>query len=271
MKNRFGVAGSPIQHSLSPAIHQAAYSHLGLDFSYDRFEVRQGELGNFLDDEALSGLSVTMPLKDEAFELATERSSEAAKTGVVNTLIRTSDGLVGHNTDVVGFKKCFSKVSIPTAITLIGSGATSRSAALALSEVFPGSNVAVMGRTSQSVLNLVDLVRSYGLNAHVANLDASALASSDLVVSTVPGSALADLWEEVSTITIGEHATLFDVAYEPWPSLASKAWGPKCISGLEMLIWQGIEQVKLFANSQNYLVKATDSELYGVMKASVAE
>jgi shikimate dehydrogenase len=128
-----------------------------------------------------------------------------------------------------------------------------------------------MGRTSQSVLNLVDLVRSYGLNAHVANLDASALASSDLVVSTVPGSALADLWEEVSTITIGEHATLFDVAYEPWPSLASKAWGPKCISGLELLIWQGIEQVKLFANSQNYLVKATDSELYGVMKASVAE
>jgi shikimate dehydrogenase len=271
MTSKYCVVGSPIQHSLSPIIHQAAYSHLGLDFSYGRAEVTQGQLSDFLEGSDLSGVSVTMPLKYEAFGLSGTCSEEATKTGAVNTLVRSSDGWAGHNTDVEGFIRCFTDLSSVTSITLIGSGATARSAALAISSVFPKTEICIMGRNPQAVLNFADLVTGLGLTASVANLEADTVLKSDLVVSTVPGSAFVDLWEQVSLGTPNKEATLFDVAYDPWPSLASRAWGPNSISGLELLIWQAIAQVKLFAEAKGLIFEATDSELYGVMKAAATK
>jgi shikimate dehydrogenase len=271
MTSRFCVVGSPIQHSLSPDIHQAAYSHLGLDFSYDRFEVKQGELAQFLDNSELSGLSVTMPLKQEAYSLASSWSPEASKTGVVNTLVRSQNGWVGHNTDVNGFINSFGGISRPSSVTLVGSGATSRSAALALSILFPDSEVSVLGRTDQSVEDLVELAKSFGLSARAEQVDAAALVNADLVVSTVPGSAFLDFWEDVASIAVKADSTLFDVAYDPWPSIAASSWGPKSISGLELLVWQAIAQVRLFAESKNCVIQANDSELYSVMKAAVTK
>ena len=139
MTSKFCVVGSPIKHSLSPIIHKAAYAHLGLNFSYERIEVPLGGLGAVMEDQAFSGLSVTMPLKYEAFELSDSYTPEAEKTGVVNTLVRSSNGWVGHNTDVLGFAKCFHEVPDPQRITIVGSGATARSAALAISRVFPAA------------------------------------------------------------------------------------------------------------------------------------
>lgn len=269
MTSNFCVVGSPIQHSLSPVIHRAAYSHLGLDFSYDRLEVKQGELAQFLVNSELSGLSVTMPLKQEAHALASSWSPESYKTRVVNTLVRSQNGWVGHNTDVNGFIKSFAGISKPSSVTLVGSGATARSAALALSLLFPDSEVSVLGRTAHSVEGLVELAKSFGLAASAAQIYPAALVNSDLVVSTVPGSAFSDLWEVVAAGTVKEHSTLLDVAYDPWPSIAASSWGPNSISGLELLVWQAIAQVRLFAESKNCVVQANDSELYSVMKAAV--
>ncbi|MSZ53418.1 MAG: shikimate dehydrogenase, partial [Actinobacteria bacterium] len=70
MKTSFSVVGSPIEHSLSPVLHTAAYKHLGLGFVYGKNEVPAGGLGNFLSSSDLSGVSVTMPLKNEAFAFA---------------------------------------------------------------------------------------------------------------------------------------------------------------------------------------------------------
>ena len=79
MTTRCGVAGSPIAHSLSPALHRAAYAHLRLDWEYDRHEVSEDGLGEFLDvlDDTWRGLSLTMPLKHEAVRLATDVSALA--------------------------------------------------------------------------------------------------------------------------------------------------------------------------------------------------
>ena len=269
MTSKYCVVGSPIQHSLSPIIHQAAYSHLGFDFSYDRSEVPQGQLVDFLQGSDLSGLSVTMPLKYEAFALSSSCSDEANKTAVVNTLIRTSDGWFGHNTDVGGFIRCFREIATATSITLIGSGATARSAALAIAAVFPKAEVSVLGRSKESVKDLIELVTSFGLKALATDVDPSTVLNSDLVVSTVPGSAFSELWEQISSGSTKKDATLFDVAYDPWPSLASRAWGSNSISGLELLIWQAIGQVRLFAEAKGLIVEAADSELYGVMKAAI--
>ena len=271
MTTNFCVAGSPIQHSLSPAIHRAAYSLLGLNFNYDKLDVPAGELKKVLEDKALSGISVTMPLKYEAFGLAESTTAEATMTGVVNTLVRATAGWIGHNTDVYGFEKVFQLIPRAESITILGSGATARSAALAISRIFPKASLSVVGRTAGSVDEFVDKVSDFGIEASIAPAEQSSVTGVDLVVSTVPGLAFSELWMQLGSATKTDHGFLFDVAYDPWPSPASKAWGKNCISGLELLIWQAIEQVKLFAESTGAAVEVPDQELYQAMKSAAAQ
>ena len=270
MTTKYCVVGSPIKHSLSPVIHRAAYSLLGVDFSYDLLEVNVGKLKAVLDDEMLAGVSVTMPLKYEAFDLADICSLEASKTGVVNSLVRSPDGWAGHNTDVLGFERIFKQVPATRSITIIGSGATARSAALAISRVLDSARVSVIGRSAQSVSEFVELISGFGIRATVLAPEPSSVLNADLVISTVPGSAFGELWGALSG-TSADRGTLFDVAYDPWPSPASQVWGDNSISGLELLIWQAIEQVKLFAQSKGHTVNVADQELYVSMKAAATE
>ena len=271
MTTELGVAGSPIKHSLSPVIHRAAYSHLGVDFSYQSYEISQGELRKLLDESTLAGVSVTMPLKYEAFELSNSADNNSKLTGVVNTLVRQEKDWVGHNTDVTGFEKCFNQISGADSITILGSGATARSASLAVSRVFPDAKVLVLGRNKDSVDEVVTLLKDFGMNASAARISHGFVVDADLVVSTVPGAAFGELWESVSLDAESKTGTLFDVAYDPWPSIASRSWGPKCISGLELLIWQAIEQVKIFAESNGHLVSVADEDLYGIMRDGIQE
>jgi shikimate dehydrogenase len=271
MTSKFCVVGSPIKHSLSPVIHKAAYAHLVLDFSYERIEVPLGGLGAVMEDQAFSGLSVTMPLKYEAFELSDSYSPEAERTGVVNTLVRSSNGWVGHNTDVLGFAKCFNQVPDAQRITIIGSGATARSAALAISRVFPAAKLSLVGRTPSSLIEFARYLNSLGIASEVLEPEASSLAGADLVVSTVPAGSFTELWDQLGASTSANRGFLFDVAYDPWPSLASRAWTGKTISGLELLIWQAIEQVKLFVDSTGNKVPVVEQELYESMIGAVAD
>ncbi len=271
MTSKFCVVGSPIRHSLSPVIHKAAYTHLGLDFSYERIEVPLGGLAAVMEDQAFSGLSVTMPLKYEAFELSDSYSPEAERTGVANTLVRSSNGWVGHNTDVLGFAKCFNQVPDPQRITVVGSGATARSAALAISRVFPAAKLSVVGRTASSLVEFTGYLSSLGISSEVLEPEASSLVGADLVVSTVPAGAFTELWDQLGASTSANRGFLFDVAYDPWPSLASQAWAGRTISGLELLIWQAIEQVKLFVDSSGHSVSIVEQGLYESMLGAVAE
>jgi shikimate dehydrogenase len=222
-------------------------------------------------EQTFSGLSVTMPLKYEAFDLANSHSPEAEKTGVVNTLVRSSNGWVGHNTDVIGFVKCFNQVPDPQIVTIVGSGATARSAALAISRVFPAAKLSVVGRTASCLVEFTGYLNSLGISSEVLDPEASSLVGADLVVSTVPAGSFTELWDQLGAATSATRGFLFDVAYDPWPSLASRAWGGKTISGLELLIWQAIEQVKLFVHSRGQQVPIVDQELYESMLVAVAD
>lgn len=265
MRTELGVVGSPIQHSLSPVIHNATYAHLGLDFSYQKHEVASGDLRNFLNESNLSGVSVTMPLKREAFELADSHDDQAGITGVVNTLVRHSGLWLGHNTDVSGFIQSFRALSNVNVITILGSGATARSAALAVSKCFPESDVFIAARNKTSSDAIVDLLASLGIRASSTAPEASVIFGSDLVISTVPGDAFEQLWNQVELAGKRPTGTLFDVAYDPWPSKAARSWVKNSISGLDLLIWQAIEQVKIFAAAAGAPVGISDDELFKVM------
>jgi shikimate dehydrogenase len=156
MAKSFAVLGSPIEHSKSPAIHSAAYRFLGLDWVYGRQEIVVDTLRQFLDTSALTGASLTMPLKDDAFSLVSSSDPDALAARAVNTIVRGQHGWLGFNTDVFGIKQALRGV-VATRVLILGSGATARNAILALAAEFPTASVSVVGRSADKVQRVVDL------------------------------------------------------------------------------------------------------------------
>ena len=271
MTSKFCVVGSPIEHSLSPVIHQAAYSHLGFDFVYERHEVPTGTLRTFIESKDFSGLSVTMPLKTEAFLLADRRSDSATATGVANTLVQDSSSWVAHNTDVFGITQCIKSRAVAKQAVVLGSGATARSALVAMKDLYPLVNLVIVARSLDSGNEILEFAKAFTDNVVLESASVDALLSADVVVSTVPATGFDSLWAELGASTRKPDGLLLDVAYNPWPSVASRAWGANSVSGLEMLIWQAVQQVRLFAESRGESSDFDSNEVYEVMKEAVAE
>ena len=140
---RCAVLGDPIEHSLSPALHRAAYEALGIDWTYDAVRVPTGGLPGFLDglDGSWRGLSLTMPLKREVMPLLISRDTWAERSGAANTVLLDADGRHGLNTDVPGAVAAIREVTdapVDRALVL-GGGATAASVVLALAELGCGA------------------------------------------------------------------------------------------------------------------------------------
>lgn len=237
MTKRYAVLGSPISHSKSPLIHKTAFDFLGIDAGYQAIELAT-DLQAFMESQPQDffGYSVTMPLKELALNFADRADSLAIATGAANTLVRTETGWDAFNTDVLGIQLATSKLKFKS-VSIIGTGATARSAIVAMQEL--GKSVSVWGRNQAAV---AQLAAEFEVITHASFHKAC---EADLVVSTLPPRALDMLVTELTTTPKGY---LLDVAYDPWPSVAAKRWGlEKTVSGLEMLIWQAIGQQRLFA------------------------
>ncbi|MFM7014042.1 MAG: shikimate dehydrogenase family protein [Actinomycetota bacterium] len=268
MTIKLAVLGNPISHSLSPKLHLAAYHHLDLPWSYSAIQTEASELSKVLNENNLQAASITMPLKEEAFEFSSIRDVAAEATKTVNTLISTKTGWAGHNTDVYGIEMALDGIS-PSSSLLIGTGATARSAIYALSNLQNKPRVSIWGRDPQKLQQSLDFASRLGLNASAAPNLGSGLESADLVISTVPGQASSEIWQGVDQIP--NKAVLFDIAYSPWPSPAAVVFqGHNVISGLEMLIWQATEQVRLFCEHFDSTIRVDNRELYQVMRTSVS-
>lgn len=251
--HRAAVLGSPVSHSLSPLLHNAGYAALGLrGWRYTYAEVTEPELVGFVDllDESWRGLSVTMPLKEVAFEVATTVTQVARRTAAINTLVRRGDGgWDGDNTDVGGIVESLRHVEHRGDAVVIGAGATARSAVVALADLGV-RRVAVAARRSDPARALTVLAAGLGMAARAVPLQDWVENPPPLVVSTVPVAASAAL--VASAQAAGGHLddiTLFDVVYADWPSplaAAVSAAGGETISGLEMLIHQAARQFELF-------------------------
>jgi shikimate dehydrogenase len=271
MTTRFSVLGSPIEHSLSPALHHAAYRYLGLDFSYEKMEIQAGALRHFVDSCNFSGLSITMPLKQEAFILAKTHDEESTRTFASNTLIKTHSGWSAYNTDVFGISKALAGLSGVKKVVVFGSGATARSGLVALSRLAPKSEVVVVSRNAEAADQLAAFAGEQNLPASVEPGSSETLLSADLVMSLVPSGSFAQMWDELRVSGKPPSGVLFDVAYNPWPSNAALAWGnANVVSGIEMLIWQAIRQIELFVLATGVSAEIDQHALYAVMKDAVS-
>jgi shikimate dehydrogenase len=248
---RAGVLGAPIAHSLSPVLHRTAYAVMSLaDWEYTAHEVQAEELVAFVAglDESWRGLSLTMPLKEAAFGVADDVTDVASRTGAINTLLRRPDGTwLGDNTDVHGIEAALAgllaEVEHQARATVLGSGATSRSALQALAHL-GFRRVRVAARRPVRAAQ-VGCVAEGDLDVVPVPLGEWPDEDDVLVVSTLaPAGGLA----AAAFVPPSRAGVLLDVVYAGWPTplaAAAERAGMRVVSGLEMLVHQAAEQVRL--------------------------
>jgi shikimate dehydrogenase len=249
---RAAVLGSPIRHSLSPVLHRAAYAALGLaEWSYEAVETT--DLPAFVDglDDTWAGLSLTMPLKRAAIEVADTVSPLAEATGAANTLVLGPAGRHAENTDVVGIVEALRGAGVEKVerAVVLGAGGTAQAALAALRELgTPEPTVLV--RDVRRAGELLDAAERLDVRPAVRGVltetetAARLLDGADVVVSTLPAGAA----DELGGARWRDRTAVLDVVYAPWPTaLAAGAAlaGCRIASGLDMLLHQAVAQVEL--------------------------
>ncbi|WP_369167939.1 shikimate dehydrogenase [Streptomyces sp. R28] len=246
---RAAVLGSPIAHSLSPALHRAAYQELGLvDWSYDRFEIDEAALPKFFAElgPEWAGLSLTMPLKRAVLPLLDEISETAASVEAVNTVVFAEDGRrVGDNTDIPGMVAALRERGIEQvdSAAILGAGATASSALAALARICTGE-VVVYVRSEARAAEMRQWGERLDVELRTADwADADRALRAPLVIATTPAGAT----DALASAVPERPATLFDVLYDPWPTALAARWsmyGGAVVSGLDLLVHQAVLQVE---------------------------
>ena len=242
---RCAVLGSPIAHSLSPALHRAAYGYLGLNWTYDRIQVDEQGLRPFVCglDASWRGLSLTMPLKVAVLELG-EVDQLATLTGAGNTLILEGGSRRVYNTDVAGLTGAVGHVAHAPLrrVTILGAGATANAALVAATEL-GGQQLTVVARTPSRAEPLRALARNLGVKLDVRPWSRQ-IPEADLVISTVVSGAA----DSIADAVADSAPLIVDVIYDPWPTvLATTAQRAGCtvVSGRDLLVGQAQLQIEL--------------------------
>ncbi|HUV57548.1 MAG TPA: shikimate dehydrogenase [Acidimicrobiales bacterium] len=241
---RLGVAGSPIEHSLSPVLHEAGLAMAGLTGSSRRYEMTHDDAPRIRDVmDGFDALSVTMPLKGLVGEYCDELDEVAERTESVNTLWWAGGRLHGASTDGGGFIDAlaaqFGFDPSGAHVVVLGAGGAARAVIDAL--VFAGvSSVVVHGRTAANVEAIT------ARHANVFDFTLT-LRPVDLIVNTVPMSGR--ITEAAVLQGVGAHTIAYDIVYEPrmtpWRAL-HRHHGCPSANGLGMLAYQAARQMTLW-------------------------
>jgi len=252
------VLGSPISHSLSPALHNAAYAALGLTWwRYEAIECDEAGLPALLDrcGPDWAGLSLTMPLKRAALPLLDRVEPLAAEVGCANTVVFAAAQRLGYNTDVAGIVNALAEHGIGQLrqaagpALIIGAGATACSALAATRELGERS-VSVALREQDRAEHLLSAAGRLGMEVTLVPYGPQALDDARLVISTVPAGA-ADIFAEIFPALTSFPDAVFDVVYDPWPTalaVAAKQVGAVLVSGFDLLLHQAGRQVELMTD-----------------------
>ncbi|MGL6237174.1 MAG: shikimate dehydrogenase [Segniliparus sp.] len=257
MTRKAAVLGSPIEHSLSPVLHLAAYQALGLDdWTYERIECVAAELPGLVAglSQEWAGLSVTAPDKLAALAFADTRTELAEAVGSANTLVRTKDGWLADCTDVDGAYGAIEELDIDPGgkpAVVVGSGGTSLPVVAAFARAGLREAV-VVSRDEKRAYPALRLAKSLGLKPRWVDLHSSYLgkvaASAEVLVNTVPADSVAP-WAPA----LAHAPAVLDVVYDPWPTTLARLAherGARVVGGQSMLLHQAFRQVEWFTGQQ---------------------
>ncbi|HEY3379922.1 MAG TPA: shikimate dehydrogenase [Armatimonadota bacterium] len=257
-----GVFGHPVEHSLSPAMHNAAFAAQGLDWVYVPFAVRPDALEAALAGAValnMRGMNVTIPHKQAVLPLLDRLTPDAEAIGSVNTILISAAGTLGHSTDGPGFLRALRERGFPLAgaqVVILGSGGASRAVVGALATAGVAA-MTIVARRPERGMGLVVLAKQRAPRAiEVAVIPwddgaQAAIAHAQLLVNaTSVGMAPHDVGSSpVPQEWLHARLWVYDLVYTPRPTAllsAAVAQGCTTIDGVAMLVYQGAEAYTLW-------------------------
>lgn len=263
MKKVFGVFGDPIEHSLSPAMHNAAFSALGMDYIYHAFRVKPEKLEKaILGAEAMGfgGLNLTVPLKEAALKLDCVKPDPlAVEIGAVNTIVFGDGEILGYNTDGLGARQALLETAVEikgSKVLITGAGGAARAIAFQLAA--DGAEILIANRTEARAVELAEDISAAKLPGKVKGTGLLELGNlireADILINTTTLGMHPHV--DVSIAEAGDlhpDLTVFDIVYNPLETKLlrdAKASGAKTVSGVLMLVYQGAEAFRLWTGTE---------------------
>ncbi|MDE1763499.1 MAG: shikimate dehydrogenase [Thaumarchaeota archaeon] len=255
MTRTFAVIGDPIDHSLSPALHNASFGFLRLDCTYIAYRIPKGELDASIADLkkiGIAGFNVTIPHKVDMMRLLDEADYECKTVGATNTVVNTDGRLKGYNTDVEGFLDPIRKKNIDcrdSDVLVIGSGGAARAIVAGFAKE-KARKITITNRTQENAENIVKFARQIGTESEYVDLArAGDIASSFKLIVNATSVGLKGMGLPISTKNITKNSIVYDIVYMPVETpliQQAKEQGATIIYGWEMLLAQAMKSFEIW-------------------------
>lgn len=255
-----GLIGSPVEHTMSPAIHNTLAEAMGENLVYVPFHVQAGYVREAVEGAFalnLLGCNVTVPYKSQVIPYLKEIDPLAEKIGAVNTLVRTEDGFRGYNTDMPGLLRALESDDVKTTgekVLILGAGGVARAVAVMLSET--AEEIIILNRTLEKARKVADEVNAFGGRKPVRAMSTSdwrQLPAGERYLAIQATNV--GMFPKADEAVIGEEDfyerihTGYDLVFNPartrFMQLTERAGG-RAYSGLKMLLYQGIIAYELW-------------------------
>lgn len=255
------IIGDPVEHSLSPVMHNAAFKKLGLNLVYVAFTVTKSELENAVlgaKSLGLRGLNVTMPHKNAVMEYLDEVDSTAESIGAVNTILNSQGKLTGYNTDGIGAMVALQENGVTAGekkMVILGAGGAAK--AIAHEAAQDVEELVVLNRTTKKAEQLAtDLNKKFETNVKSGTLSPELLKKelkdTDILINATSIGMNPDIDRSpVPTDLLRPDMCVMDIIYNPLETKLAKdaqTVGAKVVSGLEMLVYQGAAALEIWTN-----------------------
>jgi len=247
MADTYAVIGDPIDHSLSPNIHNAAFRHLKLDHSYIAYKISAGELAAGIDSLKkikIAGFNVTIPHKIEIMKFLDDMDTTSKVIGAVNTISNENGKLKGYNTDMIGFLDPIKKKNLAikdSQVLLLGAGGAARAILTAMIKE-KASKITIVNRTQENANKLADFAKKIGGNVDTVSIEkANELVGDYKFIINSTSIGMKNEPSPISTRNISKNSVVYDIVYQPINTdliKKSKENGATIIYGYEMLLSQ---------------------------------
>jgi shikimate dehydrogenase len=255
MSKTFAVIGDPIDHSLSPNIHSAAFRELNLESSYIAYRIPRGELKEGIESLKkikIDGFNVTIPHKIEMMKYLDKMDESCSIIGAVNTVTNNQGILKGYNTDMDGFLDPFKKKEIKIEgrkILLLGAGGAARAIVAGFAKK-NAKHLTIANRTLEKANTLAQFANKIGLNADAITIEmiGNNLQDYEIIVNAT-SIGLKNEPSPISLDSIKPETIVYDIVYMPMNTdflKKAKQKGAKIIYGYEMLLGQAVRAFEIW-------------------------
>ena len=255
MGKSFAVIGDPINHSLSPNIHSAAFRELNLDSSYIGYRIPKGELESGIEGLKkikINGFNVTIPHKIEMMKYLDKMDETCSIVGAVNTVENKDGVLKGYNTDMDGFLEPLKKRNVTIEgkkILVVGAGGAARAIVAGIAKE-KAKNVDIANRTLQNAKNLSEFATKIGLNTNAKKIEEidENIESYDVIVNST-SIGLKNESSPISFEKVNQKTIVYDIVYAPMNTdfiKKAKERNLEVIYGYEMLLGQATRAFEIW-------------------------